>query len=203
MTKAKNKSLALVIKRIIDVTGAGFALIIFLPIFIVISLIIRRDGGHAIFKQPRIGKSGRIFPCYKFRSMCVGAEGILAEHAQKSEEWQKFQKLKNDARITKIGEFIRYASVDELPQLLNVLKGDMSFVGPRPILPGQETYYGEDFRYYTSVKPGITGPWQVNGRNKLTFDERVILECDYARNWSIAGDMIILFRTLPAILQGA
>ena len=127
-------------------------------------------------------------------------EKYLNEHPEAATEWKKYQKLKKDVRITKVGNIIRRTSIDELPQLLNVIKGDMSLVGPRPIMPGQEEYYGDDFVYYESVRPGITGPWQVSGRNRLTFSERVMLESCYARNWSLWMDIVILLKTIPALL---
>ncbi len=174
------------LKRGFDLVCSSLALILLAPLCIPVALIIRMDGGPAIFKQERVGKNGKRFGCYKFRSMCVNAEDILkqhlAENPEAAAEWNKFQKLKNDVRITRIGHFIRRTSIDELPQLLNVWKGDMSFVGPRPIMPDQEKLYGDDFIYYESVRPGITGPWQVSGRNQLTFAERVKLECYYAKN---------------------
>jgi undecaprenyl-phosphate galactose phosphotransferase len=153
----------------------------------------------------RVGKDGRHFFCYKFRSMRLDAETYLDNYLKKNpaeaEEWRKFQKLKNDVRITSFGHFLRRTSIDELPQLINVIKGDMSLVGPRPITLGQEQYYGNDFTYYESVRPGITGPWQVSGRNRLTFSERVLLECSYARNWSLWMDIVIILKTFPVFLK--
>jgi lipopolysaccharide/colanic/teichoic acid biosynthesis glycosyltransferase len=173
-------------------------------LFVIVALMIRRDGGPALFSQPRVGHNGRLFNCYKFRSMRVDAEQVLdqylAQSPEAAKEWQQFQKLKNDVRITSFGHFIRRTSIDELPQLLNVIKGEMSLVGPRPIMPGQEEFYAEDFSYYESVRPGITGPWQVSGRNKLTFKERVALESCYARNWTPWMDIVIILKTIPALL---
>jgi undecaprenyl-phosphate galactose phosphotransferase len=193
------------LKRGFDILLAGTGLLVLLPLFVVVALVIRRDGGPAFFVQQRVGKDGKTFGCYKFRSMRVDAEKLLEEHLatnpDSAEEWQKFQKLKNDVRITKCGEFIRRTSIDELPQLINVVTGDMSLVGPRPIMPGQEHYYDDDFVFYESVRPGITGPWQVSGRNQLTFKERVGLESWYARNWSLWMDIVIILKTLPALLS--
>jgi undecaprenyl-phosphate galactose phosphotransferase len=166
---------------------------------------VRRDGGPALFKQARIGKNGKLFNCYKFRSMRIDADKILNQYLVQSpeaaEEWRRFQKLKHDVRVTSFGEFIRKTSIDELPQLINVFKGDMSLVGPRPCMPGQEIFYADDFSFYTSVRPGITGPWQVSGRSKLTFKERVGLEAWYARNWSLWMDIVILLKTIPTVLN--
>jgi undecaprenyl-phosphate galactose phosphotransferase len=192
------------IKRLVDVTLSSTALLCLLPLFAVVALIIRRDGGTAFFKQARVGKGGKLFQCYKFRSMRIEAEEVLkrtlAQDVDAAEEWSKFQKLKNDVRITKFGAFIRRTSIDELPQLINVLKGDMSIVGPRPCMEGQEDFYAEDFSCYESVRPGITGPWQVSGRNQLTFKERVNLEAWYARNWSLWLDIVIMLKTVPTLL---
>jgi undecaprenyl-phosphate galactose phosphotransferase len=193
------------IKRMVDVTLSSTALLFLLPLFAVVALIVRRDGGPALFKQARVGKGGQLFQCYKFRSMRINAEEALrltlAKNTEAAEEWNKFQKLKNDVRITKFGQFMRKTSIDELPQLINVLKGDMSLVGPRPCMEGQEDFYAEDLGSYEAVRPGITGPWQVSGRNQLTFKERVNLEAWYARNWSLWLDIVIMLKTVPTLLK--
>jgi undecaprenyl-phosphate galactose phosphotransferase len=193
------------LKRGFDMLASGAALVALSPLFALLCLLVRRDGGPAFFSQPRVGRDGRKFQCYKFRSMRVDAENYLAqylsENPDKRAEWDMYQKLKKDVRITRVGHFIRRTSLDELTQLLNVLKGDMSLVGPRPIMPGQESYYAEDFSYYQRVRPGITGPWQVSGRNKLTFDERAQLEIAYVRNWSLRLDMQIILKTIPVLLK--
>ncbi|MFA5041835.1 MAG: undecaprenyl-phosphate galactose phosphotransferase WbaP [Bdellovibrionales bacterium] len=193
------------IKRVVDVVGSSVGLLLLSPLFAVVTLIIRRDGGPAFFTQARVGQEGRLFQCYKFRSMRIDAEEVLARtlaaDPAAAEEWNKFQKLKNDVRVTKFGEFIRKTSIDELPQLINVLKGDMSLVGPRPCMEGQEDFYAEDFGSYEAVRPGITGPWQVSGRNQLTFKERVSLEAWYARNWSVWLDIVIILKTFPTLLK--
>lgn len=193
------------LKRGFDLVCAGTALLLVLPLFIPIAFLIRMDGGPAIFRQERVGKGGKRFLCYKFRSMCVNADEVfeeyLAQNPQAAEEWHTFQKLKKDVRVTKIGSFIRRTSLDEIPQLINVIKGDMSLVGPRPIMPDQQIFYGDDFIFYESVRPGITGPWQVSGRNQLTFDERVKLECYYTKNWSLWMDVVIILKTVPALLS--
>jgi undecaprenyl-phosphate galactose phosphotransferase len=192
-------------KRTCDILLASIALVAALPLFVVVSLVIRRDGGPAFFRQQRVGKHGKLFNCYKFRSMRIDAEAVLKQYLEKNPdsaaEWKEFQKLRNDVRITKFGEFIRRTSIDELPQIINVLKGEMSLVGPRPMMPGQQSYYGDDFMYYESVRPGITGPWQVSGRNKLAFKERVALESWYARNWNLWMDIVIILKTVPTLLK--
>jgi len=193
------------VKRSFDIIVSSLALLLLSPLFLLVSWMVRRDGGPAFFCQKRIGEGGRQFCCYKFRSMRIDAEDYLErylkENPDAAEEWGKFQKLKQDVRITRLGHFIRRTSIDELPQLINVLKGEMSLIGPRPIMPGQEEFYGDDFMYYESVRPGITGPWQVSGRNRLTFRERVMLESSYARNWSLWMDIVILLKTVPAVLK--
>jgi Undecaprenyl-phosphate galactose phosphotransferase WbaP len=192
-------------KRTFDVVVAGSVLFVLAPLFAFVSFLVRCDGGKAFFRQSRVGINGKKFTFYKFRSMRDDAETALNDYLennlQASAEWKKFQKLKNDPRITKAGRFIRRTSLDELPQLINVLKGDMSLVGPRPFIPGQEVYYGDDYTFYTSARPGITGPWQVSGRNMLTFQQRVALEAWYVRNWSFWLDIVILMKTVPALLK--
>lgn len=193
------------LKRAFDIVVSSLALLVLSPVFIVLTVMIRRDGGPAFFSQLRTGRNGELFRCYKFRSMRIDAEAFLtkylAENPEAAEEWAQFQKLKKDVRITRLGHFIRKTSVDELPQLFNVLIGDMSLVGPRPIMPDQENFYEDDFVYYESVRPGITGPWQVSGRNTLTFKQRVGLEVSYARNWSLWMDIVIILKTIPALLK--
>lgn len=163
-----------------------------------------QDGGPAIFSQSRIGKDGRTFKCLKFRSMVIDAqarlEALLASNAEAAAEWARDQKLRKDPRITPLGRFIRKASFDELPQLFNVLRGEMSIVGPRPIIKDEIARYGANFGDYASVKPGITGLWQVSGRNSVSYDDRVAMDADYAANWSALGDLWIILKTVPAVL---
>lgn len=196
--------MARVMKRALDIILSASALMALAPVLVIVALIVRRDGGPAFFIQQRVGRNGKLFPCFKFRSMRSDAEEFLqkylAENPAAAEEWKKFQKLKDDVRITKFGNFIRKTSIDELPQLFNVLIGDMSLVGPRPIMPEQNEMYAEDIDFYQSVRPGITGPWQVSGRNTLTFKERIELESWYARNWSVWLDIVILMKTVPTLL---
>ncbi|MEZ5451883.1 MAG: exopolysaccharide biosynthesis polyprenyl glycosylphosphotransferase [Thiothrix sp.] len=160
--------------------------------------------GKPIFKQERIGQDGSIFKIYKFRTMRVDAdeelEKILASDPDAREEWERDRKLRNDPRITRIGSFLRRTSLDELPQLVNVLRGQMSLVGPRPIIKQEIADYGEYIDYYTQVRPGITGLWQVSGRNELSYAERVQLDVWYVRNWSVEVDLIILTKTIVAVL---
>jgi undecaprenyl-phosphate galactose phosphotransferase len=193
------------VKRAFDLVVASLVLLVLSPLMLTVGFLIRRDGGPALYRQPRVGQHGKVFSCFKFRSMKVDADEALRKHLEENPEaaaeWQQFQKLKNDPRITKFGDFIRRTSMDELPQLLNVIKGEMSLVGPRPIMQGQESYYEDDFVCYELVRPGITGPWQVSGRSQLTFKQRVALETWYSRNWSLWLDIVIMLKTIPALLK--
>lgn len=197
--------LSRLMKRTFDLVVASAGLIVLSPLFLFVFLMVRRDGGKAFYRQPRVGLNGKEFMCYKFRSMRDNAGAVLIRYLENNfhaaAEWKKFQKLKNDPRITRTGRFLRRTSIDELPQLINVVKGEMSLVGPRPFMPGQEIFYGDDFDLYKSARPGITGPWQVSGRNVLTIQQRVALEAWYVRNWSFWMDIIILMKTIPALLK--
>lgn len=176
------------------------------PILIFIAIWIYKDSpGPVIFKHTRIGKNGKKFPCYKFRSMCIDAKEKLAELLENDPvakaKWERDFKLKNDPRITKSGAFLRRTSLDELPQIFNVLKGDMSLVGPRPVIEEELERYGEYVNDYLMVKPGITGMWQINGRNDTSYAERVCMDSWYVRNWSIWIDNLILWRTLKSVIR--
>lgn len=197
--------LRLLAKRAMDVVIALLALILVMPLLILSTIAIRmQDGGPAIFASRRIGRDGRSFNCFKFRSMVMDANERLAHllendpHAR--QEWNSNQKLKYDPRITPIGRFLRKTSIDELPQLLNVLKGDMSIVGPRPIVQNEVEKYGHLFSKYASVKPGLTGLWQVHSRSEATYGERVEIDAYYAENWTLTKDLIIMIQTVLAVL---
>ena len=194
-----------ILKRSFDIIVSSLAILALSPVFLIITLMVLRDGWPPFIKHERIGLHGRPFGCYKFRSMVLNNETILqrhlAENPEAAAEWQQYTKLKNDPRITRFGHFIRKTSIDELPQLLNVFKGDMSLVGPRPIIESQKHFYGDDFTFYTQLRPGITGPWQVSGRNTLSNARRVALEYWYARNWSLWIDIIIILKTIPTVLR--
>jgi len=193
------------IKRGFDLAAASAALLFLAPLMIAIALIVRRDGGPALYAQSRIGRDGRRFRCLKFRSMVCDAESVLEAHLAASPgaaaEWARDQKLRDDPRVTRIGRFLRKSSIDELPQLLNVLKGEMSLVGPRPIVDSECRFYGEDLGFYLQVRPGITGLWQVSGRNNVSYARRVALDGWYVRNWSLWHDIAILCGTVPAVLH--
>lgn len=159
------------------------------------------------FGHNRLGRNGKIFPCLKFRSMVMGGDKILQEYLENNpeaaEEWKATQKLVNDPRVTRIGKFLRSTSIDELPQLINVLRGDMSLVGPRPIVRDEIAHYSHDIDYYYRVRPGVTGLWQVSGRSDTTYAQRVQLDSWYVRNWSFWHDIVIILKTFPAVLKGS
>lgn len=191
-------------KRGLDIAISAAALVVLAVPMLIIALIVRADGGPATFSHARVGRGGRSFGCLKFRSMVPDAEqrlaALLATDECAREEWETTRKLKNDPRVTPIGKFLRATSLDELPQLINVLKGDMSLVGPRPVQAVElATYYGAAAEHYQSVRPGITGPWQVSGRNETSYDRRVALDVAYATRPSLIEDIRILLRT-PAVV---
>lgn len=192
-------------KRGLDILIAASALVVLLPLMAVIAFLIwRSDRGSPIFKHARIGRNALPFGCLKFRSMVTDSERLLAEHLamnpDAAAEWAATHKLRNDPRITPLGRFLRKSSLDELPQLFNVLLGEMSLVGPRPIVSAEVARYGAAFETCFSVPPGLTGLWQVSGRSNCAYSERVALDLEYARNWSLSGDIAILLRTVPAVL---
>jgi len=195
------------IKRIVDVIGAIVGIILLIPITIGIAIAktIVKDQGPIIYTQNRIGKDGKIFKMYKFRSMVVGADEILEKYLAENEEARKEykinKKLKNDPRITKIGKFIRKTSIDEFPQFVNVLKGDMSLVGPRPYLQREIDDIGDYYPYIVAAKPGITGLWQVSGRNEVDFEERLELDKEYYAKRNMKIDLQILVKTVLKVLN--
>ncbi len=191
-------------KRAFDILASGIGLLVVAPLLLVVAAIVKRaDGGPAFFVQHRVGRDGVLFPFYKFRSMVPNAEQIRSEqleaHAHDSGNTVMF-KMQEDPRITKPGKFLRRYSIDELPQLWNVFKGDMSLIGPRPALPSEVDLYDDDARRRLSVRPGITGLWQVSGRSDLSWDETVRLDLYYVDNWSFTQDLSILSRTVRAVL---
>lgn len=195
------------IKRTFDVVAASVLLVIFLPLLVLISLSVWRSSpGPVFYSQPRVGRHGRPFRFYKFRSMVTNSDEFLISFLESNpvakSRWDEFQKLEDDPRITPFGRFIRRSSLDELPQLWNVLKGDMSLVGPRPCMVDQRMLYGRRWAAYCAVRPGMTGLWQVSGRNRLTYEQRVALDVDYVQKWSPWLDFKILFRTFRVVLTG-
>ena len=194
-----------VLKRMLDVFGALMFFALFSGIyFLVWWIVLWTTGGPAIYKHKRVGRGGREFYCLKFRSMVVNSDEVLRELLEKDpaarREWNTTFKLRNDPRITRFGHFIRKTSLDELPQFWNVLRGDMSVVGPRPVVRQElETYYGPYAQAYYKVRPGITGPWQVGGRSDLSYPERVALDTAYVRNLTILGDLKLIAKTVTAV----
>jgi exopolysaccharide biosynthesis polyprenyl glycosylphosphotransferase len=193
-----------VLKELFDRTSAAFALILLSPLLIGLALVIRlSDRGPALFTQTRVGKNGESFRIYKFRTMVVDAEARLAELVPANDFDGVLFKLRRDPRITAIGSKLRKWSVDELPQLINVVKGEMSLVGPRPALPAEAAKYADHVHRRLVVKPGITGMWQVNGRSDLSWEETVRLDLRYVENWSFALDLQILWKTVSVIFKGS
>ena len=194
---------ALLIKRVVDVAGAVVGLTIGAPFIALIALAIRLDSpGPAVFRQTRVGAGRKTFECYKFRSMREGAEEEMEQLRELNEADGPIFKIRDDPRLTRVGRFLRHTSLDELPQLWNVLRGEMSLVGPRPPLPVEVTRYMEWHKRRLEVRPGMTGLWQVSGRSHLSFDEMVLLDVYYIENWSLWLDLKILLRTIPAVLSG-
>jgi undecaprenyl-phosphate galactose phosphotransferase len=191
------------LKRFIDVVSAFLALLILSPLFIFLIILTSLDGGPPFFKQVRLGHQGRIFTMWKFRSMVVDAENHLKIMLENDEnlrdDWTVWRKLKIDPRTTILGKWLRRLSLDELPQLWNVLKGDMSLVGPRPILPSEVELWGSNLLDYQSVRPGITGLWQVSGRSKLTYEQRISLDLEYIHHRSWWLDTLIMLKTIRVV----
>lgn len=195
------------IKRGIDLVAGIVGCILLIPItlFVVVCNAIFKDNGPIFFAQDRIGKNGKTFKMYKFRTMVVGAEEILQKHIEEQteigKEYIEHKKIKNDPRITKIGKFLRATSLDEFPQFMNVIKGQMSLVGPRPYLPIEKEDMGEYYDYIVQMKPGVTGPWQVAGRNNLEFDDRLELDKEYCVRRGNRRDIAILFKTFSKVVR--
>ena len=192
-------------KRALDLVLAVSALVMLAPLFLLISVVIKiSDGGPILFRHRRVGRNGTYFDCLKFRTMVTDAEAILHDHlardAAAAREWTQTQKLKDDPRITWLGRGLRNSSLDELPQLLNVVKGEMSLVGPRPIVAAETSKYGTSIQQYFRCRPGITGAWQVNGRNETTYQHRVALDHDYVENWKFRRDLVIIGQTVRVVL---
>lgn len=192
--------------RLLDITISLVALLIALPLMLVIALAIKlTDNGPVLFAHKRIGKGGQRFACLKFRSMAVDADAqlkaLLARDPAAREEWERSHKLRRDPRITPIGNFLRRSSLDELPQLFNVLRGEMSLVGPRPIVDAEVVRYGHYFRAYCSVRPGVTGLWQVRREHDTSYRHRVALDVTYARTRTVWLNVAILAKTVPSVLM--
>jgi len=191
--------------RLLDIVLALLGILALLPFMLLVALAVRLTSpGPALFRQRRIGRNGVEFVCFKFRTMCVDADErlrqLLTSDPAARAEWQRTQKLKDDVRITPVGRFLRASSFDELPQLFNVLAGTMSLVGPRPIVASEIAHYGHHFSDYCSVRPGLTGLWQISGRNDTSYRRRVALDVYYSRRRNLWLNGAIMLRTLPAVL---
>ncbi len=191
------------LKTAFDQFVAVMLVVLFAPLLLALAVLVRRDGGPALYRHRRIGAGGRIFGCIKFRTMVTESDSVLEkllfDDPVAAAEWAATQKLRNDPRITRVGRFLRLSSLDELPQLFNVLRGEMSLVGPRPIVQAEVVRYGEEIEYYYETKPGLTGLWQVSGRSDTSYERRVRLDVWYVRNWTLWHDIAILLKTIPAV----
>jgi Undecaprenyl-phosphate galactose phosphotransferase WbaP len=191
----------------LDLLGAGIGGLLISPVLAAIALLIKLDSrGPAFYRHWRIGAGGKHFRCWKFRTMHPNAEQMLEryfrENPQLRAEWEQNQKLHDDPRITRAGRFLRKTSLDELPQLWNVLRGEMSLAGPRPIVDVEVPKYGEVYELYKRIRPGMTGIWQVGGRSDTSYPERVAMDSHYVRDWSFWLDLIILARTIKIVVLG-
>ena len=206
--KLKPKRFYRIIKRLIDIVAGSVGLIILIPITIVlyiVNIFADESKGPLFYDQLRVGKNGKYFKIYKFRTMIVGADEILEKYLEENEEarkeFEETQKLSNDPRITKLGRILRKTSLDEFPQFINVLKGDMSLIGPRPLVKGELDAHNGNHEIYESVKPGISGWWAANGRSDLSYDERLKLEYYYAENFSLWLDIKCVFKTIVSVIR--
>jgi exopolysaccharide production protein ExoY len=193
------------LKRAFDVVFALLLIVLFSPVFVVlIILMLLSSDGRIIYGHKRVGLNRREFTCYKFTTMVPNGDEVLQRHfkafPEAEKEWEETRKLRNDPRVTPIGAVLRKLSLDELPQLVNILLGEMSIVGPRPVTRQELAMYGANSRYYLQTRPGLTGAWQISGRSNISYGQRVAMDTDYVRNWSFLIDFAIVLRTLPAVL---
>ncbi len=199
------QSLSKMGKILMDLAGASSLILVMSPLLLAIAAVVKLDGGPVFYAHPRIGVGNRQFRCLKFRSMkpdsAAMLEHTLLNDAAAAIEWATTRKLRNDPRVTQVGAFLRKTSLDELPQLLNVLRLEMSLVGPRPIVDDEIEHYGDDIAYYYATRPGLTGLWQVSGRSSTTYKQRVQLDVRYVENWTLWRDIVILAKTVPAVLK--
>ena len=191
------------VKRGIDVILSTIALVVLSPLFLILAILIKLDSkGPVFFLHTRIGKNGKNIKIYKFRTMVTNAEELIKEFTpEQMKEYKENYKLTNDPRITKIGKFLRKTSLDELPQLINIIKGDLSIIGPRPVVKDELEKYEENIAKFLSVTPGLTGNWAANGRNNTTYEERMRLELEYVDNISLKTDIKIFFQTIYAVIK--
>jgi exopolysaccharide production protein ExoY len=196
------------VKRCFDLLAAAFAIVSLAPLLIGIAMIVRATSdGPVLYGHKRVGFGGKTFRCWKFRTMMKNGDTLLdqclREHPAMRREWNETQKLRDDPRVTSVGRVLRKLSLDELPQLFNILMGDMSVVGPRPIVTDEVRRYGQSLGHYLRTRPGLTGLWQVSGRSDTGYRERIILDRCYVKNWSILCDVSIILRTVPAVLRSS
>jgi Undecaprenyl-phosphate galactose phosphotransferase WbaP len=195
------------LKRVLDIAGAAVLGFVFLPLILAVVILLRREGGTVIFRHRRVGRDGKAFDCLKFRSMVPDADRVLREllekHPELRAEWAQDHKLRHDPRVTAVGRFLRRTSLDELPQLWNVLRGEMSLVGPRPVVREELLRYGRCAAIYLSARPGVTGLWQVKGRTNTDYRRRVALDVYYVRRHNVFLDLYILAKTTHVVLGGS
>lgn len=192
------------LKRSFDVLGAAIALILLSPLFMLVAFLVKlSDGGPVLYGHRRIGRGGNPFYCLKFRTMVANGDAVLqaylAANPEAREEWMAARKLQVDPRVTNVGTVLRKLSLDELPQLINILRGEMSLVGPRPVVQDEIELYGSAAVYYFKSRPGLTGVWQISGRNDISYDQRVAFDRQYVENWSLQRDILIILKTIPAV----
>jgi exopolysaccharide production protein ExoY len=193
-----------VAKRTFDITAAMMALVVFSPLFLMIMALVKfTDGGRVFYGHTRVGHNGRSFKCLKFRTMVVNGDEVLRKHLhsnpEAAAEWRATRKLKDDPRVTAVGTVLRKLSLDELPQLFNVIRGEMSIVGPRPVVDEELTLYDNFAVFYLRTRPGLTGLWQISGRNDVSYESRIAFDTHYVQNWSLMRDMSIILKTIPAV----
>lgn len=194
-------------KRVMDVSLAVIVLIFAAPLLAIVALLIKlQDGGPVFYGHLRCGRNGQLFNCLKIRTMHVDADErlaqLLANDPFAAEQWKRYRKLRNDPRITPIGHFLRKTSIDELPQLVNIIRGDMSVIGPRPVTLEETKLYGDAVSYYKAMRPGVLGLWQVKGRNLLSYEQRIAYDVEYVRDWTLWTDIKILFLAVPVVFLG-
>ncbi|WP_188825903.1 sugar transferase [Brucella endophytica] len=202
--KAEKLPVGGALKRSFDVIGATAGLLLLSPLFLLLAILVKCSAGGSVFYgHRRIGRDGNPFYCLKFRTMVPDGDAVLAAHfaanPEARAEWQATRKLKNDPRVTAVGAVLRKLSLDELPQLVNVLRGEMSLVGPRPVVKEEIDRYGPAAIYYFKSRPGLTGVWQISGRNDVSYDDRIAFDQQYVENWSFQKDLVILLKTIPAV----
>ena len=194
------------IKRAFDLVGAVAGIALLSPLLVMLALLVKfSDGGKVLYGHRRIGRNGEVFRCLKFRTMVENGDEVLAAHfagnPQSRDEWLATRKLQDDPRVTRVGAVLRKLSLDELPQIFNILRGDMSIVGPRPVVRDELELYGAAAECYLKSRPGLTGLWQVSGRNDVSYRARVAFDRHYVENWSFASDLKIIVRTVPAVFS--